>query len=103
MPCSEGEVLTQGLRTNVYGVHVVCVVCDRTKKPRGRSAPMGLSMCDDDCPGYWQEPHVGSLWWSESEAEFGYPVGDVGIRVVSLHGAPQMVDSLDSQDPAQER
>lgn len=73
----------RNLRDNVFGVEVECAVCHKAKKPLGRSAPMGLSMCDSECRGYWQEPHVGSLWPGESEAEFGYPVGDVGIRVRS--------------------
>ena len=70
----------RALRDDVCGVEVECVVCRRTKKPRGRSAPMQMSMCDHECSGYYQDPQAGSLWPGESEADFGYPVGDVGIR-----------------------
>lgn len=70
------------LRADVYGVEVECVVCGKTKKPRGRSAPMQMSMCDSECSGYWREPLVGSLWPGENEAEFGFPVGEIGIRRV---------------------
>jgi hypothetical protein len=38
------------------------------------------SYCTDECPGYRQPPYAGSLWPGETEAEFGYPVGDDGTR-----------------------
>lgn len=63
-----------------FGVMVDCVVCGRTKKPRGRSAPLEMYCCDHDCPGYLQDPQVGSLWPNESEADFGHQVGTVGVR-----------------------
>lgn len=63
-----------------FGAMVDCVVCGRTKKPRGRSAPMDFGYCDDECPGYSKDPQVGSLWPNESEADFGYEVGTVGVR-----------------------
>jgi hypothetical protein len=62
------------------GIAVTCTVCGFRKKPRGRSAPLGMAHCADDCPGYEQEPHVGSLWPGETEAEFGYPVSVVGTE-----------------------
>jgi hypothetical protein len=75
------------LRPNVYGVYVQCSVCGRTKAPVGRSTPAGTYMCESatDCDGYALEPIVGSLWPNESEADFGYPVGDIGIREVKPH------------------
>lgn len=57
------------------GIRVRCAVCAMTKKPIGRSEPMGMRFCDDDCPGYREEPYPGSLWPGETETEFGYPVG----------------------------
>jgi hypothetical protein len=66
------------LRADVVGVVVKCTVCGRMKTPIGRSAPLSTSMCDYDCPAYRQEPRSGSLWPGESEADFGYPVSNVG-------------------------
>lgn len=39
-------------------------------------------MCDSECVGYDLAPFVGSLWPNESEAQFGYAVSDIGIRVI---------------------
>lgn len=74
--------MTETLNPLKCGVKVECAICHRTKAPRGRSAPAELRMCDDDCPGHGQAPYVGSLWPGESEADFGYPVGEVGVRYV---------------------
>jgi hypothetical protein len=59
---------------NHIGVAVNCNICKRTKRPVGRSAPVETSgsYCDDDCPGYRQEPLPGQLWPGESCEEFGY-------------------------------
>ena len=65
------------------GVVVHCAECGRMKKPIGRSAPLGASQCDDDCSGYGQRPYPGSLWPGESEADFGYPVGNNGTTEAS--------------------
>lgn len=54
------------------GKAVLCTVCDRTKQPRGRSAPMGSYMCNNDCPGYYADPYPGELWPGETREEFGY-------------------------------
>lgn len=54
------------------GIRVDCSVCKQAKKPHGRSAPNGTGYCDDDCPGYTQEPLTGCLWWGETDADFGY-------------------------------
>jgi hypothetical protein len=62
------------------GVAIDCAVCGYVKKPIGRSAPMELRYCDDDCPGYRQSPRPGSLWPRESEADFGYPVDRDGTN-----------------------
>lgn len=62
------------------GVEVRCATCGYMKKPVGRSAPLGLHLCDDHCPGYRQAPRPGSLWPDESEAGFGYPVDAVGTE-----------------------
>jgi len=44
-----------------------CAVCDRDKKPLGRTAPMemGPYLCADDCPGYHQPPLADCRWPGE--------------------------------------
>lgn len=44
-----------------------CTVCERPKKPRGRSAPleMGPTMCADDCKGYRLPPGPDCRWPGE--------------------------------------
>ena len=71
---------TTALDQTKIGVEVKCDACGRTKAPIGRSVPMGMSMCDDDCAGYRQGVRSGSLWPGESEAEFGYPAGSDGVE-----------------------
>jgi hypothetical protein len=48
-----------------------CAVCGMRKKPRGRSAPLEAAngYCDDDCPGYRQEPRPGHLWPGEIDRD----------------------------------
>jgi len=79
------EVLTrreepthERLRDDVIGVAVECATCGDMKAPLGRSVPLGVSMCRDECSGYRSRPFPGSLWPGESEAQFGYPVGNDG-------------------------
>lgn len=71
-------------RTTRMGIPVKCAVCGQTKKPVGRSAPMGWSSCDDECKGYRQPPYPGSLWPGETEDDFGYPIGDAGTKRVPV-------------------
>jgi hypothetical protein len=40
--------------------------------------PIGAYYCDMDCPGYYEEPHVGDLWPGETEEDFGYPISKDG-------------------------
>jgi len=47
----------------------VCIVCGRRKKPRGRSAPLETTYCDDDCSGYYLHEMPGHLWPGEWEDE----------------------------------
>lgn len=56
------------------GVAVDCTVCGRRKKPVGRSAPMAAygSLCESECPGYYEDPKPGELWPGETREEFGY-------------------------------
>lgn len=63
--------------TGRVGKIVRCAICGHAKKPRGRAEPLGAYYCTPPwhghgCEGYDQEPHVGSLWPGESEADFGY-------------------------------
>lgn len=55
---------------------VTCAVCQKTKLPRGRSAPMEMYGvdCSSECPGYYQDPKPGHLWPYESltEGEVAY-------------------------------
>jgi len=64
------------------GISVYCTTCGLRKKPVGRSAALEManSLCTFECPGYGQPPFVGSLWPGETEEQFGYPVGNVGIE-----------------------
>jgi protein gp37 len=55
------------------GDSAYCSTCKRRKKPVGRSAPMGMSLCDDECTGYREAPSPSDLWPRESRREFGYP------------------------------
>jgi hypothetical protein len=71
------------LRASRVGVRVRCGECGRTKKPIGRSEPLGVSYCNDECHGYRNNPRPGSLWPGESEADFGYPVGADGTTDAS--------------------
>ena len=72
------------------GATVRCTHCRHTKKPRGRSAPMGAYYCDTSCPGYDQNPQVGDLWPRETEEDFGYPVRDAGT---TMHGEKDATDA----------
>ena len=60
------------------GVRVYCSECGLMKKPRGRSQPLGMALCDHNCEGYDKEPYVGDLWPLETEEDFGYPIGPHG-------------------------
>jgi hypothetical protein len=73
------------------GIGVECSICGQTKKPRGRSAPIGLYMCDMECEGYYLDPKVGDLWPGETQEEFGYPVSANGTRDV----VPNSVDEVE--------
>lgn len=64
------------------GIYVECNVCGHQKKPRGRSAPMTMHMCDRECAGYALDPQVGDLWPRETEEDFGYPVSANGTKDV---------------------
>ena len=58
------------------GIRVNCTVCGYEKKPHGRSAPMGIMFCDDECSGYLLEPKPGCLWPGETAKDFGYECCD---------------------------
>lgn len=44
-----------------------CVVCHKTKHPRGRDPGMyaASGYCDSDCQGNAQDPQAGHLWPNE--------------------------------------
>ena len=59
------------------GIHVVCTMCKRRKKPHGRSAPMDWHGCaQGECDGYNEDPKPGCLWPGETDADFGYDCCD---------------------------
>ena len=58
------------------GVRVDCSVCGHQKRPHGRSSPLGMVMCEEDCAGYKLEPKAGCLWPGETDSDFGYPCCD---------------------------
>lgn len=62
-------------------VAVYCTTCNLRKTPLGRCAGWN-GICDSMCPGYYAEPHVGSLWPGETARSFGFPVGSVGTEIV---------------------
>lgn len=68
----------EALNPNKYGISVQCKTCHHIKAPVGRSTPLNTYYCDHECAGYYQEPLSGSLWPNESEADFGFYVGEVG-------------------------
>lgn len=80
--CSERNAATRALRADCFGYSATCTVCGRGKQPVGRSAPIGMMMCNPHhpiidphgCVGYNQEPLPSHLWPGESEADFGYRV-----------------------------
>ena len=62
------------------GARLYCRACGQSKKPVGRSEPIGPIYCDDDCDGYYKYPLPGSLWPGESEFDFGFAVGKQGVE-----------------------
>lgn len=49
------------------GCTPICVVCDRRKKPVGRSAAPAMAgdLCTRECDGYWHDPDPCDLWPGE--------------------------------------
>ncbi len=72
---------TNKLNAYKVGIRVKCAVCGAIKAPVGRSVPFGSFYCDRNCTGFYLEPGSGCLWPGESEADFGYPVADVGTEM----------------------
>jgi hypothetical protein len=64
------------------GIAVECAECGRSKCPIGRDGGCYGGRCDWECDGYRRPPLVGSLWPGELASDFGFPVADVGTRVV---------------------
>jgi hypothetical protein len=65
------------------GISVKCVVCFKTKAPRGRSIGFMAhdGYCQDGiCSGYWAHPYPGDLWTGETDEDFGYPCSDNATR-----------------------
>ena len=62
--CAEKMLSTCGV---VGRPEVACRTCGKTKAPVGRSVALetATSYCDDDCPGYRQEPKPDPLWPGE--------------------------------------
>ncbi len=56
------------------GTEVECTVCLQIKEPLGRSAPLGMIMCNSvECKGYYEEPRPSQLWPGETWEESGIP------------------------------
>lgn len=75
----------ENLSDKKVGVAVECATCGLRKKPVGRSIPaptVGTYCCPRRCEGYSEEPCPGSLFPGESEADFGYPVGEDGVEYI---------------------
>ncbi len=54
-----------------------CSVCGKSKKPMGRSAPLEMSLCDNDCQGYRKDPQATCRWPGELTCGPGCPWGGV--------------------------
>lgn len=65
----------------LVGIQVTCTVCGLQKKPHGRSSPIGLSYCDENCPGYNEPPYPGCLWPGETAHQFGFPICNNATRI----------------------
>lgn len=67
------------------GVTVWCNVCGRGKAPHGRSVSLEAanSYCDDECPGYRQDPLPGCLFPGETDEDFGNECCDHATRELS--------------------
>lgn len=83
--------------------YATCTTCGQYKAPRGRSVPLGMYMCDHDCPGYGEPPLPGDLWPSETKEDFGFPcqttkernmqfLDETDERVVALMSDPNPPD-----------
>lgn len=46
-------------------VRVECSECGRDKAPVGRSVPLEMRMCDDECIGYRMDPKPDCRWPGE--------------------------------------
>ena len=63
------------------GISVTCATCGRMKNPVGRYGSPEISYCHGtECPGWDKPPYVGQLWPGETEEEYGYPIGQHGVR-----------------------
>ena len=64
------------------GISIDCSTCRRSKPPRGRSVADAMygSVCNSECPGYWEDPKPGDLWPGETEEDFGFPVSSNATR-----------------------
>lgn len=75
----------------ITGEAVECVACGQRKAPIGRDAPSMLYLCDQECPGYKEDPRPGFLWPGETLEDFGYPqeaaTADGKLRVALQHPA----------------
>lgn len=73
------------------GIRITCLICGRQKRPRGRSVPTGMIMCEPawilgeihGCVGYFDQPLVGDLWPGETDEQFDYPCSDNGTETVT--------------------
>lgn len=74
--------MKRSLDPRKVGIAIDCKICGWRKKPVGRSEPIGVTMCDSDCLGYYEDPRPGSLWPSETEVDFGYFVGTDGTQII---------------------
>ena len=67
------------------GIEVYCTKCRRPKAPRGRSVSpvMWNSMCtNDQCGAYYDDPKPGSLWFGETDEDFGFPCEDSATKPI---------------------
>lgn len=74
-PCPDCYIQPECSETCAKDVR--CTTCDRRKHRIGRSEPIGAYLCDNDCPGYREDPYPPHLWpneWADHAA--GHPRED---------------------------
>lgn len=103
---------TEGWCGRVGAPRVRCSTCGRTKAPHGRSVSPETPMCDEECPGYREEPRPDQLWPGEKCApplcqhagplEEPSPLALARTREAALRAQAASVGASEDSGPAPE-